>query len=76
MCRVHANNMLGEAQHSFAELVGRHYCAQVAHGLAVLLGIRDRGERVQSAIILRQWFDVRPRLVVVIVFGHSLLAHR
>jgi hypothetical protein len=73
MRRVHADDVLGEPQHSLAELALRHDRAQVAHSFAVLVGIRDGGQRVQAAVVLRQRFYVRPRLVVMVKFRHSLL---
>lgn len=63
---VHVDDVFRQAQHALAELVVRHDSAQVAHGLAVLLRVCDGGQRVHSAVILRERRDVRPCLVVVV----------
>lgn len=68
---VHADDVLREAEHPLAELVLCHDGAQVAHGLAVLLRVCDGSERMQAAVILGKWLNVRPCLVVVVVFRHS-----
>lgn len=65
--------MFGESQNTLAELVLCHHCAQVAHGLAVFLRVCDRREWVQAAIVLRERLDIRPRLVIFVVFRHLLL---
>jgi hypothetical protein len=76
MCRVHADDVLCKPQHPVAELALRHDRAQVAHGFAVLVGVRDCGQRVQAAVVLRQRLYVCPRLVVMVESRHSLLVAR
>jgi hypothetical protein len=73
---IHANNVFCQSENSLAELVLRHDCAQIAHGLTVLLAVCDCGKRVQAAIVLRERLNVRPCLVFVIVFRHALLFSR
>lgn len=73
VCWVHADDVLSKAKDSLAELVLRHDGAQVAHGLAVFFRVRDGSEWMQAAVILWKWHNVRPRLVVVIVFWHLSL---
>jgi hypothetical protein len=72
MRRIHADNVFRKPQHALAELALRHDCAQITHGLAVLLRVRDGREWVQPAIVLRERLQVRPRFVVMVEFRHSL----
>jgi hypothetical protein len=62
-----------QSEDSLAQLVLRHDCAQIAHGLAVLFAVCNCSKRVQAAIVLWERLNVRPRLVVVIVLRHALL---
>jgi hypothetical protein len=73
MSRVHRNDVLSQAQNALTELVAGHDGAQVAHGLAVLVGIGYGSQRVQPALILGQRLDVCPRGIVVVEPGHIAL---
>lgn len=61
---VHADDILREREDSSGFLVFGHDGAQVRHGLAVVLGVCDCGERVGPAVILSDGNDVGPTLRV------------
>ena len=52
--------MLSQIQHALRIFVLRHDCPQIAHGLAVFVAVRDGGERVRTALVLRDGGDAGP----------------